>query len=100
MAARKHSAHRMNAATYCAGERIVIASRTLEMGASRSYRSDVRSIAAGGGSGFAMATSGGKEKTAVLPRGAVLTGGHPDPDTRRSLNLCNRLAGKVQSSLC
>ena len=93
----KQTAHRMNVAQYCAGERIVIASRMLEAGANRSYRNGVSRVAWGGKPGLATFTRGDNEKTAVIMSVAVITSGHRYREMRRNFSVCKSLVGVVRS---
>jgi hypothetical protein len=86
--AAKKIAQSANAAQYWPGERSVMASRTFEMGANRSYNSGIRSLAVSGEAPVATSTSGGNEKAAVITSIPVITSGHRYRDECRSFRVC------------
>src|SRR5450830_1628416 len=73
---KKVTAQSAKVAQYWAGERSVSASRTLEIGAKRSYARGVLRLAVTDASGWATSISGDNEKTAVITSVAVITSGH------------------------
>ena len=93
---KKQIAQVANVAQYCTGERSVMASRTLETGANRSYSSGVRRVAASGEAPVLTSTSGGDEKTAVITSIPVTTSGHRYRDACRSFSVCKSSVESVQ----
>jgi len=93
---KKQIAQAANVAQYCTGERSVMASRTLETGANKSYSSGVRRVAASGAAPVLTSTNGDDEKTAVITSIPVNTSGHRYRDACRSLSVCKSSVESVQ----